>query len=121
MPKPKPKPEPKDDELDKLYRVPLSEFVFLRNALATELKKAGDADGAKRVKALVKPNASAWAVNQLYWKEPLSFDALIAAGDHYREVLSEQGVREDAERKRLDAVQDATGIARAVGTERGER
>ena len=114
MPKPKPKPEPKDDELDKLYRVPLSEFVFLRNALATELKKAGDADGAKRVKALVKPNASAWAVNQLYWKEPLSFDALIAAGDHYREVLSEQGVREDAERKRLDAVQDATGIARAL-------
>ena len=82
----KPKPKPEDDELEKLYQAPLSEFVFLRNALAAELKKAGDAGGAKRVKALVKPNASAWAVNQLYWKEPLSFAALIEAGDRYREV-----------------------------------
>ena len=123
MPKPEPesKPRPeskfKDDELDKLYRAPLSEFVFLRNALATELKKAGDADGAKRVKALVKPNASAWAVNQLYWKEPLSFAALIEAGDRYRDTFSkqlQQGAREDAERERLEAVGDATGIARAL-------
>ncbi|TDI43816.1 MAG: hypothetical protein E2P02_10555 [Acidobacteria bacterium] len=68
-----------------------------------------------------KPSASAWAVNQLYWKEPLSFEALIAAGDRYRDAFSEQGVREDAERKRLEAVQDATRIARAVGTERRER
>ncbi len=105
---------PMDDEFEKLYRAPLSEFVFLRNALAAALKKAGDADGAKRVKALVKPNASAWAVNQLYWKEPLSFDALIAAGDRYRDVFSEEGVREDAERERLEAVRDATGIARAI-------
>ena len=123
MPKPEPesKPRPeskfKDDELDKLYRTPLSEFVFRRNALATELKKAGDADGAKRVKALVKPNASAWAVNQLYWKEPLSFAALIEAGDRYRDTFSkqlQQGAREDAERERLEAVRDATGIARAL-------
>ena len=92
----------------------MSEFVFLRNALTAALKKAGDADGAKRVKALVKPNASAWAVNQLYWKEPLSFDALIAAGDRYRDVFSEEGVRENAERERLEAVRDATGIVRAI-------
>ncbi len=108
---------PKDDELEKLYRAPLSEFVFLRNALAAALKKAGDADGAKRVKALVKPNASAWAVNQLYWKEPLSFAALIEAGDRYRDAFSkqlQQGAREDAEHERLEAVRDATGIARAL-------
>jgi len=112
--KPERKPERKNDELDKLYRAPLSEFVFLRNALATELKKAGDADDAKRVKALVKPNASAWAVNRLYWKEPLSFAALIKAGDHYRDTFTEKGAQEDAERERLDAVRDATGIARAL-------
>lgn len=108
---------PKDDELEKLYRAPLSEFVFLRNGLAAALKKAGDADGAKRVKALVKPNASAWAVNQLYWKEPLSFAALIEAGDRYRDAFSkqlQQGAREDAEHERLEAVRDATGIARAL-------
>jgi hypothetical protein len=29
----------KDDELGKLYRAPLSEFVFLRNALATERRE----------------------------------------------------------------------------------
>ena len=103
-----------DDELEKLYRAPLSEFVPLRNALASALKKVGDADGAKRAKALVKPNASAWAVNQLFWKEPLSFDALIAAGDRYREAFSQEGVREAAERERLEAVRDATGIARAL-------
>ena len=53
-------------------------------------------------------------MNQLYWKEPLSFDALIAAGDRYRDVFSEEGVRENAERERLEAVRDATGIVRAI-------
>ncbi len=110
-------PKSIDDELERLYRAPLSEFVFLRNALAAALKKAGDAHGAERVKALVKPNASAWAVNQLYWREPLSFNALIAAGDSYRDVFSKEsqpGVREDEERERLEAVRDATGIVRAI-------
>jgi hypothetical protein len=73
-----------DDELDRLYQLPLTQFVESRNALAASLKKSGDADAARRVRALPKPSASAWAVNQLYWTARPRFDELIAASDRYR-------------------------------------
>jgi len=75
------------DDLDDIYKVPLSEFVGARNALAAARKKSGDADEAMRIKALPKPSASAWAVNQLYWSERETFDAMIAAGDELRRAL----------------------------------
>ena len=41
-----------EDELDELFKLPLTEFTVARNALATKLKKAGNRDEAERVKAL---------------------------------------------------------------------
>ena len=46
-----------DDEIDALFRLPLTEFTAARNALATQITKAGRAAEAKRVKSLPKPPA----------------------------------------------------------------
>jgi hypothetical protein len=74
----------KPPDIDALYKLPLSEFTAARNALAGRLKKAGRADDADRVKALNKPTAPAWAVNQLYWQHRDLFDRLIASGERLR-------------------------------------
>jgi signal transduction histidine kinase len=68
-----------DDAVAALYRAPFAEFVTERKRLAAELKTAGDKDAAARVTKLVRPPVSAWAVNQLWWQERETFEALLAA------------------------------------------
>jgi hypothetical protein len=70
--------------IDRLYQLPPGEFTAGRNALAVRVKKDGDAAAAARVRALEKPSASAWAVNQLYWRARPDFDAIVAVGDRVR-------------------------------------
>ena len=73
-----------DAEIDALFQLPLAEFTGARNALAARLKKEGRAIEAERVKALAKPPASAWVVNQLYWQDPKSVETLLTAGERVR-------------------------------------
>src|SRR5262245_1771567 len=82
------------DDVDALYKLPLAEFTAARNALA---KRAG-ADGAN-IKALEKPTAPAWAVNQLYWRRRKTFDRLIAAkaGLHAAHAARLGGKKADVE------------------------
>src|SRR6476646_9067409 len=68
-----------DAKIDHLYQLPLEEFTAARNALA---KDAG-ADAAQ-VRALAKPPIAAWAVNQLYWHDRGTWDALIEAAENAR-------------------------------------
>src|SRR5579872_3059426 len=63
-------------EIDRLYQLPLDEFTEARNAVA---KDAGGEAG--RVRALGKPSVPAWIVNQLYWRDRPTWDALIAAAE----------------------------------------
>lgn len=101
-----------DEELDRLFQLPLGEFVEARNHLAAALKKNGDGEAAAEVKRLAKPSASAWAVNQLYWTARPELEELIAAGDRYRSAQqaalagngSDLGA---AERERLRAIGEA--------------
>lgn len=69
-----------EHEIERLYQLPIAEFTAARNALA---KEAGGPD-AKRIKALAKPSASAWAVNQLFWRDRKSYDALADAAERLR-------------------------------------
>jgi hypothetical protein len=69
-----------DDPTDELYGLPLEEFVPARDALAKELRAAGDREGAAEVKKLVKPSRAAWAVNQLARSHPDEIQALVDAG-----------------------------------------
>ena len=73
-----------DDDIDGLFRLPLTEFTSARNTLAARLKKEGRPNDAERVKLLAKPSVSAWTVNQLYWDHRAAFDRLIATGKRLR-------------------------------------
>lgn len=75
-----------EDDIDALFRLPLSEFISARKNLAVKLKKEGRGDEAELVKSLAKPSISAWTVNQLYWQHRTSFDQLIATGQRLRQA-----------------------------------
>ena len=103
-------PRALDAEIDRLYQLPLEEFTAARNALA---KSAGPE--APRIRALAKPPVAAWAVNLLYWKNPDTWNALVAAGENaqkaHRAVLGGKSadvraaskVHEDAVEKAIRA------------------
>jgi len=86
-----------EDEIDALYAVPLGDFVAARNALA---KRAGTR--AAEVKALPKPNAAAWSVNQLYWHQRAVFDALVKASQSRRQAVVKQLGGKDADASSAD-------------------
>ncbi len=73
-----------EKELDRLYAAPLDEFVAERDALAKQLRSDGDREAADRVKALRKPSAAVWAVNQLARRQQKDYRALLEAGDKLR-------------------------------------
>jgi hypothetical protein len=71
-------PQP-ESPIDRLYQVPLGDFVAARNTLAKESGKDGAA-----IRALQKPSLPAWAVNQLYWRQRDVYDDLIAQAQDLR-------------------------------------
>lgn len=88
-----------DAEIDLLFQLSLGEFTGARNALAARLKKEGRSADAERVKTLPKPSAPAWAVNQLYWEDPKSFQTLLATGERVR--LAQTGKLRNADLRAL--------------------
>jgi hypothetical protein len=110
-----------DDEIDALFKLPLTEFVGARKALAARLKQNGLVGEAEGVKALAKPSLSAWTVNQLYWRHRETFDELIATGQRFRKAQTSGkmvNMREalDARREALSQLSDlASEALRAAG------
>jgi hypothetical protein len=107
-------------QLDELYQLPPDEFTPARNALAKSL--SGDA--AREVKALRKPNAVAWAVNQVFWKARPLYDALMRAGNALRaaQISALTGRKSDvrsATDKHRKAVADAVKRAQQLGAAAG--
>ncbi|HKF59002.1 MAG TPA: hypothetical protein VKJ45_26410 [Blastocatellia bacterium] len=96
-----------DDEVDALFKLPLGEFTGARNDLAARLKRGGNADDAKVVKALAKPPVSAWAVNQLYWNHREAFDRLLAAGQRFGDAQASGTGGQTALRESLDERREA--------------
>ena len=79
-----------DAGIDALFRLSLAEFTGARNALAKRLKNEGWTLDAERVKALAKPPAPAWAVNQLYWQDPKAVERLLTLGERIRRAQTGQ-------------------------------
>jgi hypothetical protein len=97
-----------------LYRGPLADFIARRQALAKQLRSAGDARAAAVAK-LGKPSPSAWAVSQLFAREPRAMAALVGAGEKAR--AEERGGRNPrAVRQALTTIGSETGrlLARGV-------
>jgi hypothetical protein len=101
-----------DDELDRLYGLPLDEFTAARNELAKRLRREGDKDGADRVKALAKPSVAAWAVNQLARRRRDKVGKLLAAADELRKAHERAlGGSEGAEKLRTAAQRERELVA----------
>jgi hypothetical protein len=94
-----------DDDVDSLFKLPLTEFIGARKALAAKLKQDKRGAEAERVKALNKPSVSAWTVNQLYWRHREPFDRLIATGRRFHKAQT-SGKLADM-REALDARREA--------------
>jgi hypothetical protein len=69
---------------DELFGLPPEAFVAARDELARRLRREGDAEAARRVKALRRPPLSAWAVNQLARGRAQALEGLLAAGERLR-------------------------------------
>jgi hypothetical protein len=110
-----------EQEIDRLFQLPLNEFTPARNALA---KGAGPAAAA--IKRLHRPHAAAWAVNQLYWQRRNAFDRLISAAERLRAAHTGlmSGKRVDvaaAEQAHRDALKAAMEDIRHLIAEGGEK
>ncbi len=107
------RPADPGDPLDALFRAPRDRFVTLRNALVKQLRTAGDASGAAQVRALTKPNVSAWAVNQLWWTRRTDVEALLEAGRRQAKAVrsaagpTEHATAGQARRRALGTLMDA--------------
>jgi hypothetical protein len=73
-----------DERTDELFRLPPEEFTAARDRLARELTEADDRDAARKVKALRRPTAAAWAVNTAVRRKPDLVAALLEAADRLR-------------------------------------
>jgi hypothetical protein len=101
-----------DWERDRLYGLPLEEFVRARNGLAARLRKAGKTDAAAEIAALRKPSAPLWAINQLARTDPGAVARLLDATDALRSAQlgrdrgGDPGARAAAQRGALDRLVD---------------
>src|SRR5918997_3683747 len=71
-------------DIDRLYGLPLDEFVRERDELARRLNRDGDREAAARVKALRKPTVGAWALNQAVRRRRAETQELLETGERLR-------------------------------------
>lgn len=75
--------------LDELYAVEPDAFVAARNALAKQLKAAGDKETAAEVTRLRRPPVSAWALNQVARRQPDDISRLLDAAADLAATLAD--------------------------------
>lgn len=74
-----------DENLDRLYGLPLDEFTRERDALAKELRSEGKPEDAEAIAGARKPVLSAWVVNRLAREDAEDVRALVDAAVAIRE------------------------------------
>jgi hypothetical protein len=97
-------------DVDRLFSLPLSDFVTARNELARSLKARGDKETASRIQKIPKPSISAWAINQLARNEPERIGALLSALDRQR-VLQTDGLNGGVDRNAMKESKQAENDA----------
>ncbi len=113
-----------EEEISRLYGLPLEDFTGERNKAARAARKSGQADEADAIDRLRKPSIAAWAINQLARRRRRDVDLVLDSGkrlrDAQRSVLEGRGRRElDQARASLDkAVVRLVAAARPLLQER---
>ena len=96
-----------EEEIGRLYGLPLEEFVRQRNEAAREARRSGRREEAEAIARLPKPTIVAWAVNQLARDKRKEVDLLLDSGkrllDAQRSSLEGHGRKElDRARQSLE-------------------
>jgi hypothetical protein len=102
-------------DVDRLFSVPLEDFVAERKQVAKELREAGDREAAAEVAKLPKPTPPAWALNQLAREEPDAVGAWLDAAEELRDVSANPGA---GLREAMAAHREATRTLLGVVRER---
>jgi hypothetical protein len=114
-----------EEELDRLYGLPLDEFTAARNALSKRFREEGQRAIAARIKELPKPSVSAWLVNQLARRDELGVRRLIKTGAELEEAQraaiagGETADFTRARREEADAIKHLLDSAREVASAAG--
>ena len=104
-----------------LYAEPLASFTPARDALAKDLKAAGDTEAAARAKSLRKPALAAWVVNLLVRRDAEQVDQVLTLGESLRAAAADLDGEElrtlTRQRRQLTAAvtTQARGLAREAG------
>ena len=112
---------------EELYGLPPGEFTRARDARAKEVRTDGDREAADAIKALRKPTAAAWALNQLARRRAKDVKRLVKAGEDLRAAQQELLAGGDREAfqgvaaKERELVADLSSDATAMASEAGER
>lgn len=104
-----PEPTPAEEAIDRLYQLPLDEFVTERNETARRFR----GHEARAIRALGKPNIVAWALNRVYWSARPVFDHLLQAANALRAAQAELLSGRPADLRGADAEHRAA-VAAAV-------
>jgi hypothetical protein len=104
---------------DELFGLPPEEFVAARDDLARRLRREGQAEAARQVKALRRPPLSAWAVNQLARGHTEQLGALLAAGERLRAAHEAAVAGEGAAELRAAAKAEREAVAGLVRSAMG--
>jgi hypothetical protein len=110
---------------DELYGLMPGEFTSARDARVKELRGAGEREAANAVKALRKPTAAAWALNQLSRRKAKDLDRLLAAGEKLRgaqeELLAggDRSAFQDAAARERELVADLTAATTELAGDAG--
>lgn len=111
------------DGVDELFGAPLEEFIGARDALVKALKADKRKEDAAIVKALRKPSAAAYAINQVARSFGDEVDALLAAGAAVRDAQAKamQGRDDGALRTTTREWRDlVNGLAARAGQHRDD-
>ena len=106
-----------EDELDRLYGLPLNDFTAARDEIAKRLRGEGERELADEVKALRKPTAAVWVVNQLAREREVDVKRLLKAGEALAKAQA-SATREDFQQARADeqhALERLASAAREAG------
>ncbi|HEY8211979.1 MAG TPA: hypothetical protein VIG99_31070 [Myxococcaceae bacterium] len=88
--------------LERLYAAPYESFTETRDALAKELKSAGNAELSAQLKKERRPPVTVWALNQLARRNPAVVKEWLDSGERLREA-QERAVRGEGSGSMRDA------------------
>jgi hypothetical protein len=103
-----------DPKIDALFQLPLDQFTAKRNALAKEVS----GESKTQIKFLTKPPLPIWAVNQLFWQDRPTYNALIDASEKLRTAHRAALSGRKADIRKAEQVHAAAlekAVAKAIG------